>query len=93
MGPPAIGRHRRQSEHQERHPPQDIVVTGSDGYESVFTSGEIAPNFGGNQIMVAYLVDGQLLGTQGPTRIVVPSDKQGGRFVSMIVTIEVRDGG
>jgi DMSO/TMAO reductase YedYZ molybdopterin-dependent catalytic subunit len=70
-----------------------IVGTGSDGYESVFTAGEIAPNFGGNQIMVAYLVDGQLLGTQGPMRIVVPSDKQGGRFVSMIVTIEVRDGG
>ena len=36
-----------------------IVVTGSDGYKSVFTAGEIAPNFGGNQIMVAYLVDGQ----------------------------------
>ena len=70
-----------------------IVVIGSDGYESVFTAGEIDPNFGGNQIMVAYLADGQLLGTQGPTRIVVPTDKEGGRFVSMIVQIDVRDGG
>ena len=70
-----------------------IVVIGSDGYESVFTAGEIDPNFGGNQIMVAYLADGQLLGTQGPTRIVVPNDKQGGRFVSMIVQIDVRDDG
>ena len=69
-----------------------VVVTGSDGYEAVFGAGEIAPNFGGNQIMVAYEVDGQSLGTDGPARIVVPGDKQGGRFVSNIVKIEVRNG-
>jgi hypothetical protein len=70
-----------------------IVVTGSDGYEAVFGAGEISPNFGGNQIMIAYLADGQSLGAQGPARIVAPTDKQGGRFVSMIAKIEVKDGG
>jgi DMSO/TMAO reductase YedYZ molybdopterin-dependent catalytic subunit len=70
-----------------------IVVTGSDGYETVFTAGEISPNFGGNQIMIAYLVNDQPLGAQGPTRIAAPSDKQGGRFVSNIVKIEVKNGG
>ena len=71
-----------------------IVVTGSDGYEAVFGAGEISPNFGGDQILIAYLVNGQSLGSsQGPTRIVAPGDKEGGRFVSLIETIDVRDGG
>jgi DMSO/TMAO reductase YedYZ molybdopterin-dependent catalytic subunit len=69
-----------------------IVVTGTDGYVAVFTAGEIAPNFGGNQVLVAYAVDGQPLGTDGPAEIVAPGDKAGGRFVHNIATIEVRDG-
>jgi len=69
-----------------------IVVTGTDGYVAVFTAGEIAPNFGGNQILVAYEVNGELLGADGPAEIVAPGDKAGGRFVHNIATIEVRDG-
>jgi Oxidoreductase molybdopterin binding domain len=69
-----------------------IIVTGSDGYAEVFAAGEIAPNFGGNQVLIAYEVDGQLLGTEGPAEIVAPGDKAGGRFVHNIATIEVRDG-
>jgi len=68
-----------------------IIVTGSDGYEAAFAAGEIAPTFGGVQIMVAYAVDGQALGEDGFARIVAPSDKAGGRFVSNIVKIEVQD--
>jgi hypothetical protein len=41
--------------------------------------------------MVAYATGGQSLGTDGFARIVVPGDKQGGRFVSNIANIEVRD--
>lgn len=66
-----------------------VVVTGTDGYKSVFTLGELAPNFGGNQVMVVYAANGAPLDTQGPTRIAVPTDKQGGRFVSNIATIWV----
>jgi len=69
-----------------------IVVTGTDGYVAVFTAGEIAPNFGGNQILVAYEVDGEPLGADGPAEIIAPGDKAGGRFVHNIATIEVRDG-
>jgi hypothetical protein len=68
-----------------------VVVTGSDCYQSVFGAGEIAPSFGGSQIMVAYASGGAPLGTAGFARIVVPSDKAGGRFVSNIVEIEVKD--
>ncbi len=70
---------------------QIVIVTGSDGYETVFGAGEIAPNFGGDQIIVAYGANGQLLTSDGFARIVAPADKQGGRFVSNIAKIEVRN--
>jgi len=69
-----------------------IVVTGTDGYVAVFTAGEIDPGFGGNQILVAYAVNGQALGCGGPAQIVAPGDKAGGRFVHNIATIVVKDG-
>jgi hypothetical protein len=68
-----------------------VVVTGTDGYVAVFTAGEIAPNFGGNQVLVVYEVDGEPIGADGPAEIVAPGDKAGGRFVHNIYTIEVRD--
>jgi hypothetical protein len=68
-----------------------IIVTGTDCYQSVFGAGEIDPFFGGSQIMVAYTTGGQSLGSAGFARIVVPGDKAGGRFVSNIASIEVRD--
>jgi Oxidoreductase molybdopterin binding domain len=70
-----------------------VIVTGSDGYQSVFGAGEIDPFFGSAQIMIAYAADGQPLGQDGFARIVAPGDKAGGRFVSNILRIEVRDGG
>ena len=68
-----------------------VIVTGTDCYQSVFGAGEFDPFFGGSQIMVAYAVGGQSLGNDGFARIVVPGDKAGGRFVSNIANIEVRD--
>jgi hypothetical protein len=59
--------------------------------QSVFGAGEIDPFFGGSQIMFAYETGGQSLGNNGFARIVVPGDKAGGRFVSNIAKIEVRD--
>jgi hypothetical protein len=68
-----------------------VIVTGTDCYQSVFGVGEFDPFFGGSQIMVAYATGGQSLGNAGFARIVVPGDKAGGRFVSNIANIEVRD--
>ena len=70
---------------------QIVIVTGSDGYNPFFGAGEIAPNFGGDQIIVAYAVNGQPLGDTGFARIVAPGDKLGGRFVSNIVKIVVKN--
>src|SRR5262249_49857999 len=68
-----------------------VIVTGTDCYQSVFGAGEFNPFFGGSQIRVAYAAAGQSLGDAGFARIVVPGDKAGGRFVSNIAKIEVRD--
>lgn len=70
-----------------------IIVTGCDGYQSVFGAGEVDPFFGDNQIMLAYAVNGQSLGSEGLAQIVAPGDKAGGRFVFIIDKIEVKDAG
>jgi DMSO/TMAO reductase YedYZ molybdopterin-dependent catalytic subunit len=69
-----------------------VVVTGTDCYRSVFGAGEFDPFFGGDQIMVAYAMNGQPLGAGGFAQIVAPGDKAGGRFVFNVAKIEVRDG-
>jgi len=69
-----------------------IVVTGSDGYEAVVALAEILPDLGGQPVLVAYERDGKPLGPdQGMARLVVPRDKRGGRYVSNIVRIELRE--
>jgi hypothetical protein len=70
-----------------------IIVTGCDGYQSVFGAGEVDPSFGDNQIMLAYAVNGQSLGSEGLAQIIAPGDKEGGRFVYIIDKIEVKDAG
>jgi DMSO/TMAO reductase YedYZ molybdopterin-dependent catalytic subunit len=69
-----------------------VVVTGSDGYDAIYSLGELDPEFGGQIVLVAYARDGQPLGPgEGMARSVVDSDKRGGRAVSNLVRIEVRD--
>lgn len=69
-----------------------LVVTGTDGYQAVIAWGEIDPDFTGEQIIVAYAENGQpITDTQGPIRLVVPSDKHGGRYVSGVADISLRD--
>ena len=69
-----------------------VVISGSDGYQAVLALGEIIPDFGGQQVVVAYERDGQPLGAdQGVARLVVPGDKRGGRHVNRITHIAVCD--
>jgi len=67
-------------------------VTGSDGYDAVFSYAELDPELGGELVLVAYARDGQPLGpSEGMARTVGGSDKRGSRLVSNVVRIEVRD--
>jgi DMSO/TMAO reductase YedYZ molybdopterin-dependent catalytic subunit len=70
-----------------------VLATGSDGYEAIFSLGEIDPMFGGVGApdLIAYAVDGGPLGPDGFARVVVPGDVRGGRYVSNLVSLEVID--
>src|SRR6202041_2498081 len=55
-----------------------VVAVGSDGYEAVFSGGELNPMFGGSSTapdMVGYADSGGPLTTSGFARTVVPGDK------------------
>lgn len=67
------------------------LVTANDGYQVVISLGEIDPDFGNNPYLLAWDEDGAPLeGDSGPLRLVVPGDVHGGRYVSGVVSIEIR---
>src|SRR5262249_23477127 len=69
-----------------------LVVHAVDGYEVVISWGEIDPKFGNNPYLLAWEQDGQqLTGDDGPVRLVTPGDVAGGRYVTGVRSIEVRD--
>ena len=65
---------------------QYVVAEGSDGYTSLFSLGELAPQFGGSdpQVLAAYQQNGTPLGSTGFARIVAAKDNFGGRYVSQL---------
>ena len=66
-----------------------IVARAHDGYQVVFTLGEIDTDFGGASIVVADKRDGKPLpAPQGPFRLVVANDKAGARGVRMLDSLE-----
>lgn len=69
-----------------------VVVRGSDCYESIIAVGDLLPNYSAQQVLIAYATgDGaQLDSTEGVARLIVVSDKQGGRLVSNVASITVR---
>lgn len=68
-----------------------VVAVGSDGYYAVLALAEIDPEFGGEQVIVAYDQDGKAIGEGGGARLIVPGDKGGGRNVMRLKSITVRD--
>jgi DMSO/TMAO reductase YedYZ molybdopterin-dependent catalytic subunit len=63
-----------------------IRITAKDGWVVVTSTGEISPDFGGKQALVAYERDGKPL---DDFRIVMPGDKHGGRNARDVATITV----
>jgi hypothetical protein len=75
---------------------QLVVATGSDGYRVVYSLGELSPTFGARPSIVAYAetIGGvsQGLGDDGFARTTAPGDLRGGRYVSNLVSLDVRPG-
>ena len=65
-----------------------VSATATDDYQATVAWGELDPDFGNKQILLALTQDVQSLATQGP-RLVVPGDVRGGRYVSGVETIRL----
>jgi hypothetical protein len=67
-----------------------ILASAKDGYQVVFSLGELDPTFGNEKVLIVDKRDGKpLFGYQGPLRLVVAGDKAGARDVRMLEKIEV----
>ena len=67
-----------------------VLAKARDGYQVVFTPGELDTSFGNERVLVAYKRDGKpLFGYQGPFQIICPNDKAGARSIRMLETLEV----
>ncbi|MBV8903765.1 MAG: molybdopterin-dependent oxidoreductase [Acidobacteriia bacterium] len=67
-----------------------VLAQAQDGYQVVFSLGELDPAFIDNEILLADTANGKpLFGAQGRFRLVVPKDKPGARSVRMLTRIDV----
>ncbi len=67
-----------------------VLAKAHDGYEVVFSLGELDAAFGNQSVIVADKRDGKaLFGYQGPLRLVCPNDKAGARSVRMLEALEL----
>jgi DMSO/TMAO reductase YedYZ molybdopterin-dependent catalytic subunit len=67
-----------------------VIASAKDGYQVVFSIGELDPAMTTNEIMVADTVEGKpLFDYQGPLRLVSPKDKRGARSVRMLERMEI----
>lgn len=67
-----------------------VLAEAKDGYQVVFSLGELDPDLGGQRVMVADTRDGKpLAADQGLARLVLPADKEGARSVRMLEKLEV----
>jgi DMSO/TMAO reductase YedYZ molybdopterin-dependent catalytic subunit len=67
-----------------------VLAGAQDGYQVVFSLGELDPSFIDNEILLADTANGKpLFGAQGRFRLVVPKDKPGARSIRMLTKIEV----
>ncbi len=67
-----------------------VLAQAQDGYQVVFSLGELDPTFIDNEILLADTANGKpLFGAQGRFRLVVPKDKPGARSVRMLTKLAV----
>ena len=67
-----------------------VLASASDGYQVVFSIGELDPDMTSGQYLLADTANGKpLFGENGAFRLVIPTDKRGARSVRLLTKIEV----
>jgi len=66
-----------------------VVATGSDGYEVVYSIGEITPDLNSATVIVADAENGKALAEDGPLKLIATEEKRPARWVRNLVAIRV----
>lgn len=66
-----------------------LVAVGSDGYEVVYSLGEICPNVHDASVLVADSEDGKPITDDGPLKLVATGEKRPARWVRNLVAVRV----
>jgi hypothetical protein len=66
-----------------------LVAAGSDGYEAVYSSGEITPDVSNSTVIVADTENGKALAGDGPLKLIATGEKRPARWVRNLVAIKV----
>ncbi len=66
-----------------------LVAVGSDGYEVVYSLGEICPDVHDATVLVADSEDGKPIAADGPLKMVATGEKRPARWVRNLVAIRV----
>jgi len=67
-----------------------VVAAGSDGYEVVYSIGEVTPDVHDATVMVADTENGAPINADGPLKLVATGEKRPARWVRNLVLIAVR---
>ncbi|HUB51474.1 MAG TPA: hypothetical protein VL986_04975 [Terracidiphilus sp.] len=66
-----------------------VVAAGSDGYEVVYSLGEITPDVHDATVLVADSEDGKPIGDDGPLKLVATREKRPARWVRNLMAVKV----
>ena len=67
-----------------------VVASAPDGYQVVFSLGELDPEMTEGKYLLADKANGQpLFGENGAFRLVIPNDKRGARAIRMLSSLNV----
>ncbi|KJV34650.1 molybdopterin-dependent oxidoreductase [Luteibacter yeojuensis] len=67
-----------------------VRITAADGYQVIFSLGELDPDFGGRKVVLVDRHEGKPLDAKdGPYRVVVPDDSRPARWIRNVTAIEL----
>ena len=67
-----------------------VVAEGSDGYEAVYSIGEVTPDVHNATVIVADTENGKPLTDDGPLKLVATGEKRPARWVRNLVALDVK---
>jgi hypothetical protein len=67
-----------------------VVAAGSDGYEAVYSIGEVTPDVHDATVLVADTENGKPINADGPLKLIATGEKRPARWVRNLVSIKVQ---